>query len=80
MLEKEQKYTSVDISEDGQVSLRLTTIITDDGVVISKSHHREVRAVKDSLDDLPSHISSSIAIYRTGIPVTEVTGSVDPGE
>jgi hypothetical protein len=80
MLEKEQKYTSIDLSEGGEVSLRLTTTITDNGVVISKSHHREVRLLEDSLDDLPEHISGSIAIYRTGIPVIEVTGSVDPGE
>lgn len=67
MLEKKQKYTSVDISENGQVSLRLTTIITDDGVVISKSHHREVRGLDASLDDLPNYISGSIALYREGL-------------
>jgi len=80
MLEKEQKYTEINLTEDGSVSLRLTTTITEDGNIISKSHHREVRLLEDSLDDLPSHISSSIAVYRTGIPVIEVTGSVDPGE
>lgn len=67
MLEKTQSYTSIDIAEDGQVSLRLTTTITDDGVVVSKSHHREVRSLTDSLDDLPSHISASIAAYRAGL-------------
>lgn len=67
MLQKEQKYTSIDISEGGEVSLRLTTTITDDGVVVSKSHHREVRSLTDSLDDLPSHVSGSIAAYRAGL-------------
>lgn len=78
MLEKTQTYTSIDISEGGQVSLRLTTTITEDGNIISKSHHREVRLLEDSLDDLPSHISSSIAAYREGIPAIESSGSVVP--
>jgi hypothetical protein len=67
MLEKTQTYTSIDISEEGQVSLRLTTTITEDGNIISRSHHREVRLLEDSLDDLPEHISGSIALYRSGI-------------
>jgi len=67
MLEKEQKYTEINLTEDGSVSLRLTTIVTDSGSVISKSHHREVRAIGESLDDLPSHISGSIVTYRAGL-------------
>jgi hypothetical protein len=67
MLEKTQTYTSIDISEEGQVSLRLTTTITEDGNIISRSHHREVRLLEDSLDDLPEHISGSIAAYRAGL-------------
>ena len=67
MLEKEQKYTEINLTDDGSVSLRLTTIITDSGSVISRSHHREVRAIGESLDDLPEHISGSIALYRSGI-------------
>jgi hypothetical protein len=67
MLEKEQKYTEINLTEDGSVSLRLTTIITDSGSVISRSHHREVRSLTDSLDDLPSHISGSIVAYRAGL-------------
>jgi hypothetical protein len=69
MLEKTEKYTSIDMGEDGQVSLRLTTIITDNGEVISTSHHRQLRGLEDSLDDLPEHISGSIALYRSGISV-----------
>jgi hypothetical protein len=67
MLEKTQTYTSIDISEEGQVSLRLTTTITEDGNIISRSHHREVRLLEDNLDDLPEHISGSIAAYRAGL-------------
>lgn len=63
MLEKEQKYTEINLTEDGSVSLRLTTIITDDGEIISRSHHRETRSLNDNIDDLPSHISSSISEF-----------------
>lgn len=67
MLSKEQKYTEINLMEDGSISLRLTTVITDDGKVISKSHHREVRSVNDSLDDLPSHIVNAVIAYRQGL-------------
>ena len=67
MLEKELKYTEINLTENGDVSLRLTTIITDSGSIISRSHHREVRGLDDSLDDLPSHISGSIVTYRAGL-------------
>ena len=67
MLEKELKYTEINLTENGDVSLRLTTIITDSGSIISRSHHRKVRGLDDSLDDLPSHISGSIVTYRAGL-------------
>ena len=67
MLEKEEKYTEINLTEDGSASLRLTTIISESGSVISRSHHREVRGLDDSLDDLPSHISGSIVTYRAGL-------------
>ena len=67
MLEKELKYTEINLTENGDVSLRLTTIITDSGSIISRSHHREVRGLDDSLDDLPSHISGSLVTYRAGL-------------
>jgi hypothetical protein len=51
MLEKTESYTSIDIKELGQVSLRKTTRVTDDGTVISESHHREVRVSKVFVDD-----------------------------
>ncbi len=67
MLEKTQIYTSITLSEGGEASLRLTTTITESGSIISKSHHREVRGLSASLDDLPSHISGSIVTYRAGL-------------
>ena len=63
MLEKEQKYTEVNLSDDGSVSLRLTTTVTENGVVISRSHHRHIRKQGDSLDDLPTNISASISQF-----------------
>ena len=42
MLEKTESYTSIDIKELGQVSLRKTTRITDSGSIVSENHHREV--------------------------------------
>ena len=65
MLEKIQKYTSIDIKELGTVSLRLTTIVKDDGVVISESHHRHVRNPNDDLTDLPQNIQDTINAYWT---------------
>ena len=67
MLEKIQQYTAVDMAENGNASVRLTTIVTDDGVEISKSHFRKVYTPNDSIDDLPSHVSGSIAAYRAGL-------------
>jgi len=67
MLEKTLKYTAVDIAENGNASVRLTTIVTDDGVEISKSHYRQVYTPNDSIEDLPSHVSGSIAAYRAGL-------------
>lgn len=65
MLEKTQKYTSIDIKDDGAVSLRLTTMIKEDGVIISESHHREVRVPNDDLTDLPQNIQDTINTYWT---------------
>ena len=65
MLEKTQKYTSIDIKEVGTVSLRLTTIVTDDGEVISESHHRHIRKPGDDLTDLPQNVQDAINAYWT---------------
>lgn len=67
MLEKIEKYTAVDMSENGNVSIRLTTVITDNEIEISRSHLRQLYTPADSIDHLPEHISGSIALYRSGI-------------
>jgi hypothetical protein len=65
MLEKTESYTSIDIKELGQVSLRKTTRITDDGNVISESHHREVRTPDQDITDLPDNVQAVINAYWT---------------
>lgn len=65
MLEKTEAYTAIDIKEQGQVSLRKTTRITDDGVLISEGHHREVRVPSQDISDLPQNIQDVINAYWT---------------
>ena len=65
MLEKTETYTSIDIKELGQESLRKTTRVTDDGTVISESHHREVRTPDQDITDLPDNIQAVINAYWT---------------
>jgi hypothetical protein len=65
MLEKTESYTSIDIKELGQVSLRKTTRVTDDGTVISESHHREVRVPNQDITDLPDNVQAVINAYWT---------------
>lgn len=65
MLEKVESYTKIEISELGQVSLRKTTKILDDGSVISESHHREVRVPNQDITDLPDNVQAVINAYWT---------------
>lgn len=65
MLEKTEAYTAIDIKEMGQVSLRKTTRITDDGVLISEAHHREVRVPDQDITDLPQNIQNTINAFWT---------------
>jgi hypothetical protein len=65
MLEKTESYTSIDIKELGQVSLRKTTRVTDDRTVISESHHREVRVPNQDITDLPQNVQDTINAYWT---------------
>lgn len=65
MLEKIESYTKIEISELGQVSLRKTTKILDDGSVISESHHREVRTPNQDITDLPQKVQDTIKAYWT---------------
>lgn len=65
MLEKTESYTAIDIKELGQVSLRKTTRIMDDGTIISENHHREVRTPGENISDLPQHVQNTINSYWT---------------
>lgn len=60
MITKEETYTQIELLENGFVQLRKTTKIKEDGIIISRNHHRHIRTPNDTLDDLPAHISSSI--------------------
>jgi len=63
MIEKQETYTKIELLETGYVQLRKTTKIIEDDEIISQTHHRHVRKPGDTLDDLPTHISSSISEF-----------------
>ena len=65
MLEKIESYTKLEITEQGKVSLRKTTRIVEDGIVLSENHHREMRYPIDDISDLPQHIQDAINAYWT---------------
>lgn len=65
MLEKTESYTSIDIKELGQVSIRKTTRITDNGTLISEVHHRSTFTPGEDISHLPDHISNTINAYWT---------------
>lgn len=65
MLEKTESYTSIDIKELGQVSIRKTTRITDNGALISEVHHRSTFEPGDDLSNLPLNIQNTINTYWT---------------
>lgn len=65
MLEKIESYTKIEIGELGQVSLRKTTRILDNGSVISESHHREVRTPDQDISDLPQNVQDTINAFWT---------------
>ena len=71
MLEKTESYTSIDIKELGQVSLRKTNRITDSGSIVSENHHREVRTPGEDISDLPQLVQNTINSYWT----TEIVSS-----
>jgi vacuolar-type H+-ATPase catalytic subunit A/Vma1 len=65
MLEKIDSYTKLEITEQGKVSLRKTTRVVEDGIVLSENHHREMRYPVDDISDLPQHIQDTINAYWT---------------
>ena len=65
MLEKIESYTKLEITEQGKVSLRKTTRIVEDGIVLSENHHREMRYPNDDITDLPQNLQDTINAYWT---------------
>jgi len=65
MLEKQESYSSIELKEHGQVQLRKTTRIIEDGNVLSESHHREIRYPDQDVSDLPDNIQAVINAYWT---------------
>ena len=65
MLEKQESYSSIELKEHGQVQLRKTTRIIEDGNVLSESHHREIKYPDQDVSDLPDNIQAVINAYWT---------------
>lgn len=65
MLEKQESYSSIELKERGQVQIRKTTRIVEDGNVLSESHHREIRYPDQDVSDLPDNIQAVINAYWT---------------
>lgn len=63
MIEKVTNYTKLEITEQGKVSLRRTTRIVEDGVVLSENHHREMRYPDQDISDLPQNIQDTINAF-----------------
>ena len=63
MLEKVESYSSIEMKEKGQVQIRKTTRIMEDGNVLSENHHREIRYPAQDISDLPKNIQAAINAY-----------------
>lgn len=49
MITKRQEYAKIEILVDGQIQLRLDTVIEEDGIEISRTYHRSVLAPGDDI-------------------------------
>lgn len=65
MLEKTESYSRVELLESGHVQLRKTTKITEDGVILSESHHRSVVDPNSNIDHLPADVKATIEAFWT---------------
>jgi archaellum component FlaF (FlaF/FlaG flagellin family) len=65
MLEKQETYTKIEVIESGQVQLRKTTKVLEDGEVISQSHHRSVVTPLDDISDLPENVQAVCNAFWT---------------
>ena len=65
MLEKQEIYSKIEVIESGQVQLRKTTKVLEDGQVISQSHHRSVVTPLDDITSLPQNVQDVCNAYWT---------------
>lgn len=65
MLEKIETYSSIEIKERGQVQVRKTVRVMEDGIALSENHHREIRYPGQDISDLPANIQGAINAYWT---------------
>ena len=65
MLEKQETYTKIEVIESGQVQLRKTTKVLEDGEVISQSHHRSVVTPLDDITSLPQSVQAVCNAFWT---------------
>jgi len=65
MLEKQEIYSKIEVIESGQVQLRKTTKVLEDGQVISQSHHRSVVTPLDDITSLPQSVQDVCNAYWT---------------
>jgi hypothetical protein len=65
MLEKKESYSQIELKESGNVQLRKTTTVLDDGEVLSQSHHRSVVTPLDDISDLPDNVQAVCNAFWT---------------
>ena len=65
MLEKQESYSKIEVIESGQIQLRKTTKVLEDGQVISQSHHRSVVTPLDDITSLPQSVQDVCNAYWT---------------
>jgi len=65
MLEKQESYSKIELIESGQVQLRKTTKVLEDGAVLSQSHHRSVVTPLDDISHLPDNVQAVCNAYWT---------------
>lgn len=65
MIEKQEVYTQIELLESGEVQLRKTTKLIEDGQVISQSHHRVVLNPGADVSIYPQNIQDICGIFWT---------------
>ena len=65
MIEKQESYTQIELLESGEVQLRKTTKIIEDGNVISQSHHRSIVVPTDDISAYPQNIQDVCNAFWT---------------